>query len=82
MDRSIFTHCGAVMPVTVSPTLTSPVAGRLWNATPSAGVTTAIACAEAGLSVSRIIPPVLAQVFVFCMLSTFATIEPAPVSIL
>ena len=46
------------------------------------GVTTIIACAESGSSVSRIITPALAQLFVFSMLWTLAVIEPGPDSVL
>src|SRR4030043_1662141 len=80
--RSNFTQYGAVIEPVVVSRLVAPVPGRRWEETPEPGVTTVIACAEAGVSDSRIITPAFAQTFVFSTLTTFATIVPAPVSIL
>src|SRR4030042_332049 len=81
-SRSIFTQYGAVIEPVVVSRLVWPVPGRRWKETPEPGVTTIIACAEAGPSVSRITTPAFAQAFVFSTLWTFATIEPAPFNIL
>src|SRR4030042_3126129 len=72
--RSTFTQYGAVIAAVVVSRLVRPVPGRRWKETPEPGVTHAKACAELGLSVSRIITPAFAQAFVFSTLTTFATI--------
>ena len=56
-----------------------PAASRRWKAAPFADDTSISACAEPGLSVSRIITPAFDQAFAFCTLATRIWIVASPV---
>src|SRR4051812_31355221 len=77
--RVSFTQRGAPEALPAVPVLPAPSDFRRWKATPFDRETSANAWAEPALSEVRIITPALAQVAVFWMVETFATIEPSPV---
>src|SRR5882724_9000504 len=77
--RTSLTQYGAAFPATTASEVPPPVELRHWNETPLTGVTNMLDSLLLAAKVSRIMTPALVQLFVFCSLTTRATIWPSPV---